>query len=84
MDQPTYTPVQRILEGRGTLFFSFQDMDATKPSGSIRIRIETIAYYLDRHAPDIMRKKLAYLSKRPAVDTPCAGGEMALALETGG
>jgi predicted nucleotide-binding protein (sugar kinase/HSP70/actin superfamily) len=63
MDQPTYTPVQRILESRGTLFFSFQDMDATKPSGSIRIRIETIAYYLERYAPGIMRKKRAWLSE---------------------
>jgi len=36
MDQPTYTPVQRSSEGRDTLFFSFQDLDATKPAGSVR------------------------------------------------
>jgi predicted nucleotide-binding protein (sugar kinase/HSP70/actin superfamily) len=75
MDQPTYTPVQRILESRGTLFFSFQDMDATKPSGSIRIRIETIAYYLDRYAPEIMRKKRALLSTGPSV-APAEGASV--------
>ena len=33
MDQPTYTPVQQIVERSGTLFFSFQDLDSTKPAG---------------------------------------------------
>ena len=37
MDQPTYTPVQQIVERSGTLFFSFQDLDSTKPSGSVKI-----------------------------------------------
>ena len=36
MDQPTYTPVQQIVERSGTLFFSFQDLDSTKPAGSLR------------------------------------------------
>jgi len=27
MDQPTYTPVQQIVERSGTLLFSFQDPD---------------------------------------------------------
>jgi predicted nucleotide-binding protein (sugar kinase/HSP70/actin superfamily) len=57
MDQPTYTPVQRIVEGSGTLFFSFQDLDATKPAGSVRIRVETISAYLAQMAPDIMARK---------------------------
>src|SRR5262249_33073728 len=35
MDQPTYTPVQQIVERSGTLFFSFQDLDSTKPAGSV-------------------------------------------------
>jgi hypothetical protein len=32
----------------GLLFFSFQDLDSTKPAGSVKIRVETIAYYLER------------------------------------
>ncbi len=59
MDQPTYTPVQSIVETSGTLFFSFQDLDSTKPAGSVKIRVETIAHYLERHARGIIERKLA-------------------------
>jgi predicted nucleotide-binding protein (sugar kinase/HSP70/actin superfamily) len=59
MDQPTYSPVQQIVERSGTLFFSFQDLDSTKPAGSVKIRVETIAYYLARYASEIVAKKRA-------------------------
>jgi predicted nucleotide-binding protein (sugar kinase/HSP70/actin superfamily) len=59
MDQPTYSPVQKIVEGSGTMFFSFQDLDSTKPAGSVKIRVETIAHYLERHSPKILAAKLA-------------------------
>jgi predicted nucleotide-binding protein (sugar kinase/HSP70/actin superfamily) len=57
MDQPTYTPVQKIVEGSGTLFFSFQDLDATKPAGSVKIRVETVAYYLECSSAAIIAAK---------------------------
>lgn len=59
MDQPTYSPVQAIVERSGTLFFSFQDLDSTKPAGSVKIRVETIAHYLAKHAGEIVEKKRA-------------------------
>jgi predicted nucleotide-binding protein (sugar kinase/HSP70/actin superfamily) len=62
MDQPTYTPVQQIVERSGTLFFSFQDLDATKPAGSVKIRVETIAYYLEKYSQAIIQKKKAALA----------------------
>ena len=62
MDQPTYTPVQQIVERSGTLFFSFQDLDSTKPSGSVKIRVETIAHYLEKYAGDIIAKKKAAMA----------------------
>jgi predicted nucleotide-binding protein (sugar kinase/HSP70/actin superfamily) len=57
MDQPTYSPVQQIVEHSGTLFFSFQDLDSTKPAGSVKIRVETIAHYLQKHGAEIIAKK---------------------------
>ncbi len=57
MDQPTYSPVQQIVERSGTLFFSFQDLDSTKPAGSVKIRVETIAHYLQKYAGGIINKK---------------------------
>ncbi|HWZ55263.1 MAG TPA: acyl-CoA dehydratase activase-related protein [Verrucomicrobiae bacterium] len=61
MDQPTYTPTQKIVEATGTLFFKFGDLDSTKPAGSIRIRIETIVHYLAKYSDKIIEKKLALL-----------------------
>lgn len=57
MDQPTFTPVQQIVERANTLFFSFQELDSTKPAGSVKIRTETIAYYLERSSPRIIEQK---------------------------
>jgi predicted nucleotide-binding protein (sugar kinase/HSP70/actin superfamily) len=57
MDQPTYSPVQQIVERSETLFFSFQDLDSTKPAGSVKIRVETIAHYLQKYGADIVAKK---------------------------
>jgi predicted nucleotide-binding protein (sugar kinase/HSP70/actin superfamily) len=59
MDQPTYSPVQQIVERSGTLYFSFQDLDSTKPAGSVKIRVETIAHYLQKYSADIIAKKKA-------------------------
>lgn len=59
MDQPTYSPVQQIVERSGTLYFSFQDLDSTKPAGSVKIRVETIAHYLEKYAASIVEKKTA-------------------------
>ena len=57
MDQPTYTPVQQIVERSGTLFFSFQEIDSTKPAGSVKIRVETISHYLQKYAGEIIARK---------------------------
>ncbi len=76
MDQPTYSPVQQIVERSGTLFFSFQDLDSTKPAGSVKIRVETIAYYLQRHSAGIVMKKKAAMAPgcpllaEPALECP--------------
>ncbi len=62
MDQPTFTPTQKIVEATGTLFFKFGDLDATKPAGSIKIRVETIVHYMAKYSPDIIQRKLGWLS----------------------
>ncbi|MGH8621939.1 MAG: hypothetical protein ACRET3_07360, partial [Burkholderiales bacterium] len=51
--------VQQIVERSGTLFFSFQDLDSTKPAGSVKIRVETIAHYLQKYAREIIERKKA-------------------------
>ena len=49
MDAPIYTVVEEIVENSGTPYFCFKDVDENKATGSIRIRLETIAYFLQRY-----------------------------------
>jgi len=35
------------------------DLDSTKPAGSVKIRVETIAHYLQNYRADIIAKKTA-------------------------
>jgi len=62
MDQPTYTPTQKIVEATRTLFFKFGDLDSTKPAGGVKIRVETIVHYVEKYSQEIMQRKLEYLS----------------------
>ena len=77
MDQPTYTPAQKIVEATGTLYFKFGDLDSTKPSGGIKIRVETISHYLGKYSQEIIQRKLSYLSPNcPLADLPAPTPEL--------
>jgi predicted nucleotide-binding protein (sugar kinase/HSP70/actin superfamily) len=76
MDQPTYTPTQKIVEATGTLFFKFGDLDSTKPSGSIKIRVETIVHYMAKYSQEIIRRKLGWLSPQ------CPLGDIATPIQS--
>lgn len=56
-DAPLYTLVEEIVEASGTPFFYFRDIDENKPAGSIRIRIETVAYFLQRRHEALLAEK---------------------------
>src|SRR2546423_9843520 len=55
-DAPIYGVVEGIIEKSGTPYFCFKDLDENKPSGSIRIRVETIDYFLRRYREDVIKK----------------------------
>jgi len=58
-DAPIYGVIEGIIEQSGTPYFCFKDLDENKPSGSIRIRVETIDYFLRRYREEVIRKKKA-------------------------
>jgi len=58
-DAPIYGVVEGIIEKSGTPYFCFKDLDENKPSGSIKIRIETIDYFLRRYRDEVIRKRKA-------------------------
>jgi len=45
-DAPVYSVVERIIEQSGTPYFCFKDLDENKPVASIKLRVETIDYFL--------------------------------------
>jgi predicted CoA-substrate-specific enzyme activase len=58
-DAPIYGVIEGIIEQSGTPYFCFKDLDENKPSGSIKIRVETIDYFLRRYREEIIRKRKA-------------------------
>jgi predicted CoA-substrate-specific enzyme activase len=47
-DAPIYAVVEKVIEYSGTPYFAFKDIDENKPTGSIKLRVETIDYFLKK------------------------------------
>jgi predicted CoA-substrate-specific enzyme activase len=56
-DAPIYSVVEEIVQNTGTPYFCFKDIDENKPTGSIKIRVETIGYFLKRYREDMVKNK---------------------------
>src|SRR5579875_3239486 len=56
---PIYGVVEGIIERSGTPYFCFKDLDENKPAGSIRIRVETIDYFLRRYREVVIQRRKA-------------------------
>ncbi|MCC6833283.1 MAG: CoA activase [Thermoleophilia bacterium] len=76
-DAPIYTVVEEIVQDAGTPYFCFKDIDENKASGSIKIRVETIGYFLQRYREDMVREK----GKRAQIEARLAELERQLRAE---
>jgi len=54
-DAPIYAVVEEIVSATHTPYFTFHDIDENKPTGSIKIRIETIDYFLKRYEEEVLK-----------------------------
>lgn len=68
-DAPTYGLIDSVISTAGTPYSALHDIDANKPSGSIKIRVKTYAHSLGLHEErleDLARKKkeLEYLIEK--------------------
>jgi len=70
-DAPIYTVVEEIVENSGTPFFYFKDIDENKPQGAIKIRVETIGYFLKRYREDMIARE----KKRTEIEAELAAYE---------
>ena len=48
--------IEQIIEVSGKPHFSFRDLDENRPLASIRIRVETMHYFLTRYQPQALKK----------------------------
>ncbi len=78
-DAPIYTAIEEIIERSGTPYFCFKDVDENKPTGSIKIRIETIAYFLTR----CRERLIAESRQRGEIERRVAAFESSLRKEQG-
>jgi activator of 2-hydroxyglutaryl-CoA dehydratase/predicted nucleotide-binding protein (sugar kinase/HSP70/actin superfamily) len=58
-DAPIYSVVESIIERSGTPYFAFKDIDENRPAGAIKIRVETIHYFLKRFRERMDRRREA-------------------------
>jgi predicted nucleotide-binding protein (sugar kinase/HSP70/actin superfamily) len=56
-DAPIYSIIEKIIETSGTPYFAFKDIDENKPAGSIKLRVETIDYFLKRYQQELLAEK---------------------------
>jgi predicted nucleotide-binding protein (sugar kinase/HSP70/actin superfamily) len=59
-DAPTYWLIDSVISTAGSPYSALHDIDANKPSGSIKIRVKTYAHSLGLHEErlqDLARKK---------------------------
>ena len=48
-DAPIYNVIEQILERSRTPYFCFKDLDENRPANTIKLRVETIDYFLKRY-----------------------------------
>jgi predicted CoA-substrate-specific enzyme activase len=73
-DAPIYTVMEEIIENSGTPYFCFKDIDENKPAGSIKIRTETITYFLSRYRERLVAEQ----AKRAEIEQRLQQYEIAL------
>ena len=70
-DAPVYAVVEEVLNASQTPYFTFHDIDENRPTGSIKIRVETIHYFLQRYEEEI---KIIPLHDKIKDDEDCQAG----------
>jgi len=68
-DAPIYATVEAILEAARTPYFTFHEIDENRPTGAIRLRVETIDYFLQEFR-ERLERGAAEPDGRAALEAP--------------
>jgi predicted nucleotide-binding protein (sugar kinase/HSP70/actin superfamily) len=58
-DAPIYSTIEKIIENARTPFFAFKDIDENRPAASIKLRVETIDYFLKQYRKELVEGEQA-------------------------
>jgi predicted nucleotide-binding protein (sugar kinase/HSP70/actin superfamily) len=58
-DAPIYSVIEEKVSATQTPYFTFHEIDENRPAGSIKIRVETIDYFLKERMKELLSKKMA-------------------------
>ena len=58
-DAPIHGVIEGIIEPSGTHYFCVKDLDENKPTGSVKIRVAVIAYFLRYCREEVIGKRKA-------------------------
>jgi len=67
LDAPIFAAVEAIIGHSRTPYFAFKDVDENRPVGSIKLRVETIDYFLTRYREGLVRQAGARAAVAAAV-----------------
>jgi predicted CoA-substrate-specific enzyme activase len=56
-DAPLYSVMDDIFNQTASPYFTFHEIDENKPESSIRLRVETIHYFLQRHREELQQRE---------------------------
>lgn len=56
-DAPIYSVIEEIVERNRVPYFTFHEIDENRPSGSIKIRVETIDYFLKERIKEMVNRE---------------------------
>ena len=71
-DAPMHATVEAILEATATPYFTFHEIDENRPTGAIRLRVETIDYFLREYRA---RRLRAAAAEPPTAEPETRGAE---------
>lgn len=61
-DAPLYSVLDEVFNQSSSPYFTFHEIDENKPLSSIKLRVETIDYFLKRYREDLCKNQQYYLA----------------------
>jgi predicted nucleotide-binding protein (sugar kinase/HSP70/actin superfamily) len=56
-DAPVYSVIESIVEAAGRPYLGFKDLDENRAVGAVKLRLETMDYFLKRYRQDVQRRQ---------------------------